>query len=128
MRATCDMLYLSEANGLHRAGAMPMSHVFEVTDEQYEAIAEAARERGQAPEDFFRSWVNAVRQYAEDDEIDPEQAWFWTPEWQAKEAAADADIAAGRVLRFESTEEMFYALDAYAADVDAGRTPPNANE
>ncbi len=29
-------------------------------------------------------------------EIDPDQAWFWTPEWQEKEREADGDIAAGR--------------------------------
>src|SRR5688500_4712450 len=28
-------------------------------------------------------------------EIDPEQAWFWTPEWQAKEREADEDFLAG---------------------------------
>jgi hypothetical protein len=35
---------------------------------------------------------------------DPEQAWFWTPEWQAKEREADEDIAAGRVEHFDSDE------------------------
>jgi len=28
------------------------------------------------------------------------QAWFWTPEWQAGEREADADIAAGRVTTY----------------------------
>lgn len=27
--------------------------------------------------------------------IPDDQAWFWTPEWQAKEAEADQEIAAG---------------------------------
>src|SRR5437016_4099006 len=27
--------------------------------------------------------------------IDASQAWFWTPEWQAKEREADEEIAAG---------------------------------
>ena len=27
--------------------------------------------------------------------VDPDQAWFWTPEWQAGERKADAEIAAG---------------------------------
>lgn len=43
---------------------------------------------------------------------DPDQAWFWTPEWQAKEAEADADMVAGRVRRFESGEEFLAALEA----------------
>jgi len=42
--------------------------------------------------------------------IDPDQAWFWTPEWQAKEREADADIAAGRGLFFGSDEEFIAHL------------------
>ena len=51
--------------------------------------------------------------------IDPTQAWFWTPEWQAKEREASADIAAGRVHRFQSGEEFLAALDAIDAELDA---------
>ncbi len=29
--------------------------------------------------------------------LEDDQAWFWTPSWQAGEAEADRDIAAGRV-------------------------------
>src|SRR5438874_2174149 len=32
--------------------------------------------------------------------IDPDQAWFWTPEWQAKEREADEDYAAGRYTTY----------------------------
>ncbi|MEP6870717.1 MAG: hypothetical protein ABI939_02595 [Anaerolineaceae bacterium] len=31
------------------------------------------------------------------EEPDPDQAWFWTQEWQRKEREADEDIAAGGV-------------------------------
>ena len=44
-------------------------------------------------------------------EIDPEQAWFWTPEWQAGEREADADLAAGRSTVYESDEEFLAHLD-----------------
>jgi AbrB family looped-hinge helix DNA binding protein len=44
-------------------------------------------------------------------DIDPSQAWFWTPEWQAKEREADASIAAGRGRRFETGEELLAWLD-----------------
>lgn len=44
--------------------------------------------------------------------IDPSQAWFWSPEWQKREREADEDIAAGRVARFDSMEELFADLDA----------------
>lgn len=44
--------------------------------------------------------------------IDPDQAWFWTPEWQAKEREADADIAAGRGVVFGSDEEFIAHLQS----------------
>ena len=34
--------------------------------------------------------------------VDKEQAWFWTPDWQKGERAADKDIAGGRVTRMKS--------------------------
>jgi hypothetical protein len=51
--------------------------------------------------------------------IDPEQAWFWTHEWQAKEREADADRAAGRAVRYESDEELLAALDERTKSLDA---------
>jgi len=42
--------------------------------------------------------------------IPADQAWFWTPEWQAKEREADADCAAGRVKTFKSAKELIRAL------------------
>jgi bifunctional DNA-binding transcriptional regulator/antitoxin component of YhaV-PrlF toxin-antitoxin module len=43
-----------------------------------------------------------------------DDAWFWTPEWQAKEREADEDIAAGRVRHFESDEEFLASLKPVA--------------
>jgi hypothetical protein len=43
-------------------------------------------------------------------EIDTDQAWFWTPEWQAGEREADADIAAGRGTLYASDQEFLAAL------------------
>lgn len=43
--------------------------------------------------------------------IDATQAWFWTPSWQAGEAEAEADIAAGRTRTFESDEAFLRSLD-----------------
>jgi hypothetical protein len=59
-----------------------------------------------------------------DGTIDPEQAWFWMPEWQAGEREADADIAAGRGTRYYSDEEFLAALSEDRAESDrpdAGR-------
>lgn len=39
-----------------------------------------------------------------------DQAWFWTPEWQEGEREAAADIAAGRVERFDSDDDLLDAL------------------
>lgn len=51
--------------------------------------------------------------------IDPDQAWFWTPEWQAGEREADADIAAGRGTRHHSDEDFLAALDERSGSSDA---------
>jgi AbrB family looped-hinge helix DNA binding protein len=48
--------------------------------------------------------------------IDATQAWFWTPEWQAGEREVDADLAAGRVEKFESGEAFVTALRSSARD------------
>ena len=45
-------------------------------------------------------------------EVDKDQLWYWTKEWQEKEREADEDIAAGRVERFDSMEELLASLDA----------------
>jgi AbrB family looped-hinge helix DNA binding protein len=42
--------------------------------------------------------------------IDATQAWFWTPAWQRGEAAASADIAAGRTTVNETTEDFLESL------------------
>ena len=88
-----------------------MSHVFKVSDDQFKSIEEAARERGQLPDEFFHSWVEAVRRHIEQEQVDPDQAWFWTPEWQAKEREADAAIAAREGTFYDSPEEFLAALD-----------------
>ncbi len=35
-----------------------------------------------------------------------DQAWYWTPQWQAGEAEAEADLVAGRLVRFHTAAEM----------------------
>jgi antitoxin PrlF len=51
--------------------------------------------------------------------IDPDQAWFWTPEWQAKEREADANLAAGRVTPYEADGELLVTLDERTKPLDA---------
>jgi bifunctional DNA-binding transcriptional regulator/antitoxin component of YhaV-PrlF toxin-antitoxin module len=50
--------------------------------------------------------------------IDPDQAWFWTPEWQAKEREADEDYAAGRFTRYYSDEEFLAELERRSKHAD----------
>jgi hypothetical protein len=50
--------------------------------------------------------------------IDPEQAWFWTREWQAREGEADDDLKAGRVTRFASDEAFLALLDERTKPLD----------
>lgn len=43
--------------------------------------------------------------------VPADQKWFWSERWQAMEAQASADIAAGRVAEHDSAEELFGHLD-----------------
>lgn len=43
--------------------------------------------------------------------IPADQAWFWTPEWQARVAEAEADRLAGNSTVFSSEEDFLAALD-----------------
>lgn len=51
--------------------------------------------------------------------LDPDQAWFWTPEWQRKEHEAEADKAAGNADRYDSDAEFLAALDEGSGSWDA---------
>jgi AbrB family looped-hinge helix DNA binding protein len=53
--------------------------------------------------------------------IDASQAWFWTPQWQAGERDADADLDAGRVETFDSGEAFIDALQQVAKPVGKRR-------
>lgn len=82
------------------------------TRETFELSLPRTLYRRVTPGDYFR--VEAIRGelvLRPADAIDPEDAWFWTPEWQAKEQEADADIAAGRASGpFRTAEEFMRGL------------------
>lgn len=42
--------------------------------------------------------------------IRADQAWFWNSEWQAKEAEATADIAAGRSTQYDDAASFLDSL------------------
>jgi hypothetical protein len=54
-----------------------------------------------------------------DGRIDPEQAWFWTHEWQTKEREAEDDRKAGRVTRYDSDDEFLAILEERTKPLDA---------
>jgi hypothetical protein len=57
--------------------------------------------------------------------IPADQAWFWTPEWQAGEREASEEIGRGELSPvYASAEEMFADLDTRDADVPANPSVP----
>jgi hypothetical protein len=54
-----------------------------------------------------------------DGPLDPDQSWFWTPDWRRKEQQAEADKAAGNADRFDSDEDFLAALDERSGSSDA---------
>lgn len=61
--------------------------------------------------------TRAGRPVAKVHAIDPDQAWFWTPEWQAKEREVEEERAAGIPdQEFDSGEEFLDYLEAVIAD------------
>jgi hypothetical protein len=45
-------------------------------------------------------------------EVDPEQAWFWSQEWQEGERAASAQLAAGEGIFHASDDDFVESLRA----------------
>jgi hypothetical protein len=56
-------------------------------------------------------------------EIDPDQAWFWARAWQAGEREADADLAAGRVSRFDGDDIFLEHLERVPPPGDPAADP-----
>ena len=52
----------------------------------------------------FRRWHKSVR-------VNLDEAWFWTPEWQRKEAEADEAIRRGKVVGpFSDVRKLLKAI------------------
>ena len=43
-------------------------------------------------------------------QVDPVQAWVWSPEWQEQLRASLEDLAAGRTQRFDSGDDLLASL------------------
>jgi len=44
------------------------------------------------------------------DQLDPEQAWVWTSEWQGQLRQSLTDLSAGRTHRYDSDEDFLASL------------------
>jgi hypothetical protein len=76
------------------------SHNAELVPERDDVLAEVREVRALAFEQMRK--------------LNPDQAWYWTEEWQHKEREADEDIAAGRVTSYSSGDDFLAALKARA--------------
>jgi hypothetical protein len=68
-------------------------------------------------EDDLMAYTRDMREVAFDAMrmLNPDQAWFWTEEWQRKEREADEELASGRPLAVYDTDDDFEAaLQAHA--------------
>ncbi|WP_163547806.1 hypothetical protein [Candidatus Frankia nodulisporulans] len=52
--------------------------------------------------------------------IDPDQAWSWTPQWQAGEREATAQIAAGGLPVYDDMAALFADLAASRGELTSG--------
>jgi AbrB family looped-hinge helix DNA binding protein len=43
--------------------------------------------------------------------VDADDAWYWTPEWQAGERKVDKEIARGEGTAYDNVEEFLTSLD-----------------
>ena len=80
--------------------------VIEVPPEQEQAIQNALETLSR-----METGVSAQTVVLDALRIAAEQTYFWTPEWQAKEQAADRAIAEGRVQTFDTMDQMLDFLD-----------------
>ena len=49
--------------------------------------------------------------------VDAEEAFFYTPEWQAAEREVDEDLATGRYKDFETVDDLIADLERLAAEL-----------
>lgn len=42
--------------------------------------------------------------------VDPDQAWFWTSEWQKKEQEVEEDIRLGKIKKSKNVKEFIKTL------------------
>jgi hypothetical protein len=84
--------------------------------------AELHRLVDELPDDVLEGTADLLQRVVRR-EIDPDQAWYWTHAWQAGEREADADLAAGRVRRFDGDEAFLEHLERVPPPGDPAAGP-----
>ncbi len=72
-----------------------MSHVFQVTDEQYQTIEQAAKTEGQTPDALFARWIEELRDRTR------EPRYYETEEWFRHLGATEEQIAEAKRIAKE---------------------------
>jgi hypothetical protein len=85
-----------------------MSHVLELTDEQYETFSRAAAARGQTPAEMFAAWIEELR--------DPltQPRYYETDDWMRH-----LGVSEERIRRINAQAEAEEAEGAGAVNADA---------
>lgn len=84
-----------------------MSHVFELTDEQYQMIKGVAENEGRTPEDLFLAW--AMEEEGRYRRAHP--TYYETNDWLRHLGVSDEQIEASK-QRVRQEREMPYDADA----------------
>jgi hypothetical protein len=93
-----------------------MAHQIDLSEHAERIIGAAAVMCGMTDDQYIERFIECWAAQLAEGAQDQDQAWYWTPEWQAGERAADVDLAAGRSTRFESDEAFLQALEAHLDD------------
>lgn len=93
-----------------------MAHQIELSEHAERIVEDVAASCGVSAEQYLLRFIESWAAQVAAGERLPDQAWYWTPEWQAGERAAAAGLAAGRSTRFESDEAFLEALEAHVDD------------
>lgn len=75
-----------------------MSHVLELTDEQYHTIERAVAARGQTPDTLIASWIATL------DEAPVEPAYYETEDWFRHLGASEEQIEEARRIASERSQ------------------------
>ena len=84
-----------------------------LTKKQQEILSQAKEKIEQIQKDILHSQglnKEEIKVACKVGLIDPDQAWWWTEEWQKKEREAEKDVKEGKVKKFANVEDLIKDL------------------